>query len=350
MKKKSNKNILIGIVVVVVIIGAILIFQNPFRERVARDGGLVETDQIAGNIDISGLNLPKEGEKTEFGDVVMVTRGRKHIIPLNKLLSGGPGKDGIPSIDNPKFESLEKADKWLDDEDVIFGVNIDGVQRAYPQRILNWHEIVNDNINGKPITVTFCPLCGSALAFDGTINGRAVEFGVSGKLYNSDLVMYDRLTDTYWGQISGKAIVGELVGMRLTKVPVDTLMWRDWKNQFPNTEVLSRSTGFVRDYNRYPYGDYETNSRIIFPVDNRDSRLHEKAVIYGIEIDGRFKAYPIDKLSERVEDDFAGINLEITNNNGIVKFVNKDTGEEIIPARTFWFGWVAIHPDTELFS
>ena len=163
--------------------------------------------------------------------------------------------------------------------------------------------------------------------------------------------MYDRLTETYWNQISGKAIVGELVGMRLIKVPIDTLMWKDWKALHPNTEVLSRDTGFPRDYSAYPYGDYESNSRVSFPVDYKDSRLHEKAVVYGIEVEGKTKAYPQDLLPDgTIEDEFSGITIKIINNRGVITFKNKVTGKEIIPVRNFWFAWFTHNPKTEVFD
>ncbi|MEK6922435.1 MAG: DUF3179 domain-containing (seleno)protein [Nanoarchaeota archaeon] len=315
------------------------ILESEFNEKIKK---IVNTEKS---------NLPTEGEKTEFGDIVQITNGIKHIAPLNKLISGGPGKDGIPSIDNPKFESAKSADSWLNDEDIIFGININEIKRAYPQRILNWHEIVNDMIGNRPILITFCPLCGSAVAFERTINNRPVEFGVSGKLFNSDLVMYDRLTDTYWNQISGKAIVGELVGLKLSKVPIDTLKWKDWKELHPDTQVLSKNTGFIRDYSRYPYGDYESSSRIIFPVENEDNRLQEKEIVYGIEISGKTKAYPLRNLKEgTTTDNFNGIIIEINNNKGVISFKNKDTNEGIVPVRNFWFAWVAHYPNTGLYT
>ncbi len=299
-------------------------------------------------IEVSGI--PKTDEITEYGDVIQVTNGVKHIVPLDELLSGGPGKDGIPSIDNPKFESADEANNWLNDEDIVFGINLNSIQRAYPQRILNWHEIVNDVVGNQAVAITFCPLCGSALAFERTINGQSAEFGVSGLLYNSDLVMYDRPTETYWNQISGKAIVGELVGMRLKQLPIDTLMWKDWKELYPNTKVLSMDTGFIRDYSKYPYSDYETSSRIIFPINNKDARLHEKEIVYGIEINGKYKAYPLKYLNEKITDNFAGMNLEITNSKGSIIFKNKDTNEQIIPVRNFWFAWAAHHSQTEIYN
>ncbi|MFQ5976245.1 MAG: DUF3179 domain-containing (seleno)protein, partial [Candidatus Hydrothermarchaeales archaeon] len=158
----------------------------------------------------------KVSEKTirsKMEEEIKVTEdGVRYIVHPSKLVSGGPPKDGIPSIDNPKFISIKEADKFLDDDELVVGINFKGVKRAYPLQIMVYHEVVNDIINDDPLLITYCPLCGTGIAFKRTIDGEAVEFGVSGKLYNSDLVLYDRKTDSYWDQITGRAIIGELVG------------------------------------------------------------------------------------------------------------------------------------------
>ena len=278
--------------------------------------------------------------------------GTKYIIHPDKLLSGGPPKDGIPSIDNPKFVSADEANKFLNDNELVLGINLNGDKKAYPFQILVWHEIVNDVVGNKPVAITYCPLCGTGIAYERTIDNEPVEFGVSGLLYNSDLVMYDRKTDTLWDQINGRAIVGELTGTRLKQVPIDTVTWADWKKIHPTTKVLSRDTGFIRSYGKQPYGDYDTSTSIYFPVENEDLRLHPKEIIFGIEIDGKYKAYKEADLKElvKIEDNFNGINLVVERNDaGIVTIKNKDTNENIVPVRSFWFAWFAFHPDTELY-
>ena len=145
---------------------------------------------------------------------VITTDGVKHIVPLDKIRSGGPPKDGIPSIDNPKFVNANEAE-FVSDNDVVIGLEINGEIKAYPLSILVWHEIVNDNVGDIPVAVTYCPLCFTNQVFERTIDGNEVEFGTSGKLYNSNLVMYDRLTESYWSQALGTAIVGELAGHEL---------------------------------------------------------------------------------------------------------------------------------------
>ncbi len=146
------------------------------------------------------------------------------LVPLDQIVSGGPPPDGIPSIDNPKFIPANQSD-FLSDSEAVVGVTFGGITRAYPLQILVWHEIVNDNFNGLPIAITYCPLCYSSAAFVRQINGNTAEFGTSGKLYNNNLVMYDRLTRSLWSEIWGQAISGNLTGHTLERVPSDLMTW-----------------------------------------------------------------------------------------------------------------------------
>lgn len=295
-----------------------------------------------------------EPRETEAEMEIKVTEeGVKYIVDPQKIVSGGPPKDGIPSIDNPKFVPLQTADEWIEDNELVLAIIYKGVKKVYPLQILVWHEIVNDIIAGDPILITYCPLCGSGIAFEREIEGEVVEFGTSGKLYNSNLVMYDRKTDTYWTQIDGLAVVGELTGMKLTPVSIDTVVWRDWKQEHPDSEVLSQDTGFTRSYGRDPYGNYYEDSFLIFPVENEDDRIHAKTVIFGIELNGAYKAYQEDDLKElkEIEDMVAGVRIKVERDaSGIVKITNLETGEEIVKERDFWFAWYAFHPDTELYT
>jgi len=276
-------------------------------------------------------------------------------IQKEDLLQGCFGKDCIPSIDEPIFETAVQADKWLQPDDRVFAINYDGILKAYPQRIMNWHEIVNDEINGTPVAVTFCPLCGSALAFERIVDGVITEFGVSGKLHNSDLVMYDRYEGNLWQQITGEAIVGPAARRdeKLKQVPIITTTWKEWKEEHPETEVLSLDTGFTRDYSNYPYGTYEENEELLFGVKGLDKSLHIKAVVYGLEINGKSKAYPETVFEETsvITDTIGDIPIRLErDDSGEVTVTNLETGEEIIPIRLFWFAWAAFHPDTELFT
>lgn len=269
------------------------------------------------------------------------------------LLQGCFGQDCIPSIDNAKFESVNEA-SWLRDEDIVFAIDYKGIQRVYPQRILNWHEIVNDTLAGDPIAVTFCPLCGSALAYERKVDGVITEFGVSGKLHNSDLVMYDRYEGGLWQQITGEGIVGPAArrNERLKQVPIITTTWGEWKKEHPNTQVLSKDTGLVRNYDQYPYGTYEQDDQLLFGVKGLDKSLQIKTVVYGIEINGLSKAYQEGVFDEKliIEDNIGDIPVRLEKKaSGEIEVTNLQTNENIIPIRLFWFAWAAFHPDTELY-
>jgi len=217
----------------------------------------------AGSGATSGLRVSTEGWKTDFA---------RHSVPLGEISSGGPPRDGIPPIDEPRFVGVEQAD-FLDDREPVLVVEQDGRARAYPLQILVWHEIVNDDFAGTPLAVTYCPLCNSALVFDRRVDGRTLRFGTTGNLRKSDLVMWDDATESWWQQLGGEAIVGELTGARLTPVPAQTLSWADVRDRFPAAEVLSRDTGFDRDYSANPYLDYEAPRS----VDEQPFLLEEEA-------------------------------------------------------------------------
>ncbi len=203
---------------------------------------------------------------------------------LSVMMSGGPGKDGIPSIDRPEFWTVREANKFLDDEDVVFGVFHKGVARAYPQRILVWHEIVNDTVGGKPLSITYCPLTATAIGFE----RGSTELGVSGNLINSNMVMYDRETDSLWPQIAAVSIDGVYQGNSLAEHRVFWTSWARWKQRYPDTQVLSDQTGHIRNYRRDPYGGYNPlkgyyleNSPTMFPVMHQSNDLAQKSTILG---------------------------------------------------------------------
>jgi len=186
----------------------------------------------------------------------------RHSVPLSEIVSGGPPRDGIPPIDHPRFELADEADRWLDDRHPVVVVRAGGETRAYPLGILIWHEIVNDVVGELPVTITFCPLCNTALVFDRRLREHVLDFGTTGRLRQSDLIMYDRQTETWWQQAIGEAIVGELVGEALTAVPANTLGWETARSLYPDVRVLSRDTGFSAyeasgRYGQNPYTDYD---------------------------------------------------------------------------------------------
>ena len=199
----------------------------------------------------------------------------KYNVPLEDILSGGPPKDGIPAILNPVFVTASKAD-FLNEEDRILGLVEEGETKAYPIKILNWHEIVNDRLDGKPVVVTFCPLCGTGIGFEGKGHGRAYTFGVSGLLYQSDLLMYDHQTESLWSQISMEAVAGPLTGTKLQHVFLEHTTWGEWKRVHPSTLVLSTKTGYHRNYDRDPYLGYAQRPELMFPINHSDDRYHPK--------------------------------------------------------------------------
>ncbi len=275
-------------------------------------------------------------------------------IPVNKVLSGGPPRDGIPSIDKPKFLTAAKAD-YLKDKDRILGIYHLGEARAYPIRILDWHEIVNDKINGKAVAVTYCPLCGSGIVYNAEIDGKAYEFGVSGLLYNSDVLLFDRETETLWSQILSKAVSGKLVNTELEIIQSSHTSWKAWKKKYPNSKVLSRETGYSRDYNRSPYGNYDKEVMTFFPIEFKSKRYHPKERVLGITLNGKQKVYPFAEISKnsggKVTDEFAGetltIEFDAENRDGLVK---NSKGVVVPSINTFWFAWYGFHPKGEIYK
>jgi len=214
----------------------------------------------------------------------------KKSVALSDLHQGCPARDCIPSIDNPKFVSAEEATHVGDDE-LVITLSYKGEYRAYPSQILDHHEIVNDTIAGDPLAITWCPLCGSAVGIERTVGGEITEFGVSGVLYNSDLVLYDRATETLWDQIEAKGIVGTMTGVELTLVPVSMSRWAKWRDKHPDTLVLSADTGFEYDYTQDRYAEYRDSTRLFMPVSASDERVHAKTVVFGFDLPSGAVAY-----------------------------------------------------------
>jgi hypothetical protein len=224
----------------------------------------------------------------------------KHNIDLTTLRSGGPPKDGIPSVDEPSFVSVDAARDWIAPQEPVIVFEHGGVARAYPLQILTHHEIVNDRVAGTPVAVTFCPLCYSALVFERWLDGEAVEFGVSGLLRNSDLVMYDRKTETLWQQLTGKAIVGDRAGQTLRQFPSQIVSFRQFGEAHPEGEVLSRDTGYNRPYGRNPYAGYDDIDNKPFAYDGPvDDRLPPMEKVVAVSVGGIHKAYPHSTTEEK---------------------------------------------------
>jgi hypothetical protein len=224
----------------------------------------------------------------------------QHTVPLGEIISGGPGKDGIPAIDEPAFEAVASV-SWLEPQEPVIAFGMDGEWRAYPIQILVWHEIVNDVVAGTPVTITFCPLCHTAIVFDNRVGERILDFGTTGNLRHSDLVMYDRQTESWWQQATGQAIVGELTRTQLAFLPSQLISWGVFRSAHPDGRVLSRNTGYDRPYGANPYAGYDTVDSEPFLLDDTtllDGRLSPKVRVLGMIIEGAPVAYPFPLLAE----------------------------------------------------
>ncbi len=347
--------------------------------------------------ELAGSALPPRHLDTDAFPEALVDRAL--------IVSGGPPPDGIPAIDDPTFVDVDSVD-WLDDAEAVLVLELDDRTRIYPAQILMWHEIVNDEIDGRPVTVTFCPLCNSGVAFDRTVrlpSGETaiLDFGTSGSLYQSAMVMYDRQTESLWTHFDARAVIGELVGIELDRIPLNTTAWSDARDAHPDAEVLAKP-GSGRDYGRNPYTGYDQSDGPIGGFFNGavDDRLPAMTRVVGIESDETAIAITLDRVAEAgVESlDFDGRRLVLWHEPGLASsleaatvadgrdigavgvFVSDDsfertadgfvdtatnstwnifgeavsgprTGEQLTsPSKidTFWFAWSTYHPDTTL--
>ena len=206
--------------------------------------------------------LPSQPREKPFD----VTR---RTIQLEEIQAGGPARDGIPALHHPLFISSSEADQVLQPSDVVLGVEFAGTSKAYPIRILNWHEVVNDDVGGQSILITWCPLCGSGMVYDPYVDGKRLTFGVSGRLYKHNLLLFDRETESLWSQLAGQAVSGPLAGTSLRLLPAHLTTWADWKAEYRTTLVLSFQTGFARDYATDPYRDRPLDRRLSLVVSYR---------------------------------------------------------------------------------
>ncbi|HSM56966.1 MAG TPA: DUF3179 domain-containing protein [Candidatus Sulfomarinibacteraceae bacterium] len=333
----------------------------------------------------------------------------QHSIPFNEILSGGPPKDGIPAIDSPSFVSVSEADEWLNDVEPVTVLEHGGETRIYPYQILTWHEIVNDVIGDRPVAVTFCPLCNTAIAFDATVDGMALDFGTTGRLRYSNLLMYDRQTESWWQQATGEAVIGEFTGERLTFLPAATVSWAEAQDTYPDAPVLSRDTGHRRNYGQNPYTGYDNINSSPFLYDGPlpPGELPAMARVTTVELNGEAVAYPNEVLEEVVvvNDTVGGVDVVVFWQPGVASALDssvisagRDVGTSAVFERTlddqtltfvadgdtiqdeqtgstwsvlgeavdgelagqqlqpvvkvdhFWFSWAAFRPETRIFQ
>ena len=233
----------------------------------------------------------KGGWKTDFSN---------HSVPFNEIFSGGVPRDGIPPIDNPEFASLIREPSYMRDDEPVIALEIDGKAKAYPLLIMTRHEIVNDELAGIPVTVTYCPLCNSAIVFDRRVGSRVLDFGVSGNLRNSDLIMWDRQTESWWQQLEGEAIVGDYTGTQLEFIPAPVVSWKTYKESFPEGLVLLRNPRLLSSYDRPPYRGYDEfgTDPFLFDPSKIDPRLDPVERVIAIKFGREAVAYPFEKLKE----------------------------------------------------
>ena len=343
-----------------------------------------------------------------FSTVGWKTDFSKSSIPLEEIMSGGPPKDGIPPIDRPKFISQQEDTTWLKEVEPVIALVVNNEAKAYPLQIMTWHEIVNDTIGGVPVSVTFCPLCNTAIAFDQRLDGKVYDFGTTGRLRYSDLIMYDRQTESWWQQITGEAIVGELTGKILRPLPAAIISWRDFQSAYPAGMVLSRDTGDVRAYGQNPYSGYDNINSAPFLFQGKyDGRLAPMERVVTISQGNQDFAVPFPLLAERkvVHLDAGGVPMVVFWAPGTVSALDKNRiaesrdigatgafqaqldgqpltftaagdgvftdgrgsswnlagqaitgpakGKELTPvvhANHFWFAWAAFKPDTTVYQ
>jgi hypothetical protein len=241
------------------------------------------------------------------------------LVDLDEILSGGPPKDGIPAIDEPEFDSVGAANEWLNAREPVVVVSINGETKAYPIQVLTWHEIVNDSIAGVPVAVTFCPLCNATIVFDRRSGGEVLDFGTTGRLRKSDLVMYDRQSETWWQQFTGQAIVGKKAGTVLDRIPASIVAYEDFRDAYPDGQVLSRRTGYHRAYGNNPYRGYDSiDDQPFLFFDPVDKRLPPMERVLNVSISDTHKLYPFSIFDKEpvINDEVQGIPVVVFSRGG----------------------------------
>jgi len=241
------------------------------------------------------------------------------LIPRDQVFDGGPGQDGIPALVNPPFTDPSAA-TYLRDDDLVLGLKIGSDVRAYPHPILDHHEIINDDIGGKKLAITYCPLTGSGIAWNRVLEGNETTFGVSGLLYNTNLIPYDRATGSRWSQMLTQCVNGPLTGTAIETTPVLETTWKAWQEMYPQTKVVSVNTGHARPYTTYPYGSNRTADFLIFPVSNDDPRLPRKERVHGIVVGERTRVYRIGEFPQGIgviNDQFNSASVVVIGSSGM---------------------------------
>ncbi len=238
------------------------------------------------------------------------------LIPTDEIFDGGPGKDGIPALEYPNFLDPDLTTSYIQSEDLILGAEIGNRVKGYPHTILDWHEIINDSLGGTEFAVTYCPLTGTGIGWNRVVDGQLTTFGVSGLLYNTNLIPYDRRTNSYWSQMRNDCVSGDLISNKADLVHLVEVPWSTWSEMFPDVQVVSKSNGYSRDYGSYPYGDYKTNQdRLLFPLSPDDVRLPRKERVLGVVVNNQAKVYQFGHFASQtyntLQDQFQGQEIVI---------------------------------------
>lgn len=272
-------------------------------------------------------------------------------VPVDEIHRGGPPPDGIPAIDAPRFSPVA-AISYLEDDDVVLGFYHSGERRAYPFRVLIWHEIVNDTVGGQPVVIVYCPLCASATVFERKIGNQLFDFGVSGLLYNSDVLMFDRQSRSLWSQLGMEAVSGPMVGRKLAWLPSEQMTWGAWKARYPSSLVLTTETGFRRDYENLPYGSYFESPRTMFPYRKNRAALAAKDLVAGVILDGAAMAFPLQHLPDgETETAIGDRTIRVSYDRRTENLAVTSDGGDVLPSvRVYWFAWQAFYPKTQLWT
>jgi uncharacterized protein DUF3179 len=290
----------------------------------------------------------------------------RHLVPLLQFQAGGPGKDGIPALDHPRFAPASSI-HWLASREPVIELAVGRDVRAYPLQILIWHEIVNDRIGATPVAVTFCPLCNTAIAFDRRVHGRTLSFGTTGNLRNSDLVMYDHQSESWWQQFGGEGLVGHYAGTRLRQLPAQIVAWREFERAHPHGLVLTRQTGFSRPYGQNPYAGYDDASSPPFfgAAHASDHRLLPKERVVFVERGGDAAVVPFSALQRRhlVRVTIGGNRLVVRWRSGVASALDSGSiprgrnvgaasvtehGKPVVFDEPFWFAVAAFRPEVRI--
>ncbi len=269
-------------------------------------------------------------------------------IPISEIYPGAEQRTGIPVLSAPSFEDASQAGNWLEEDEMVLGVTYNGVSKAYPLRVISWHEVVNDKFGNENVMVTFCALTHTGQAYKGS------DTGVSAMVFNNNTLFYDNNTRSLWSQVTGQAVSGEMSGKYLDTVPVVYTSWKEWKMMHTETVVLSTSNSDDIDYGQAAYSQYENTIELPFPVSYTNKRLPLKSKVVGLEVDGKFKAYPFSMLNNNtglVEDYFNGMKVRIQFNAETGSAYTTDEEGKLLPVVVaYWYAWYAHHTDTKIYG